>query len=86
MRDNPRCRKSSLTSPIPISNDATHSELPRSPISFLAVGRSRASTQDQGGGMMHRFLGGNFGQAVATGAGIGVGFGVTESLISSIFE
>jgi len=31
-------------------------------------------------------MGGNFGQAVASGAGMGVGFGVTESLISSIFQ
>jgi hypothetical protein len=45
-----------------------------------------APEPDQGGGMLHRFLGGNFGQAVATGAGIGAGFGITDSLISSIFQ
>jgi hypothetical protein len=45
-----------------------------------------AAAPDHGGGMLHRFLAGNLGQAVATGAGIGAGFGVTDSLISSIFQ
>ena len=38
------------------------------------------------GGFMSRFMGGGFGQAVATGAGLGAGFGVTESLINDIFN
>ena len=49
--------------------------------------QSQAAAQpDQGGGMLHRFLGGNLGQAVATGAGLGAGFGITDSLINSIFQ
>lgn len=34
-----------------------------------------------GGGMLHRFLGGGFGQAIVTGAGFGIG----DDLINSIF-
>jgi hypothetical protein len=34
----------------------------------------------------HGFLSSNFGQAVTTGAGMGAGFGLTESLLSSIFN
>jgi hypothetical protein len=34
----------------------------------------------------HGFLSGSFGQAIATGAGMGAGFGMTESLINSIFS
>ena len=40
----------------------------------------------RGVGMLHRFPGGNLGQAVATGAGLGAGFGITDSLINSIFQ
>jgi hypothetical protein len=42
--------------------------------------------EQKSGGFMSRFLGGGFGQAVATGAGMGAGFGVTESLINDIFQ
>ncbi|HWG74808.1 MAG TPA: hypothetical protein VG184_12215 [Acidimicrobiales bacterium] len=38
-----------------------------------------------GGGMLSRFLGGGFGRSLATGAGMGAGFGIGEDLINSIF-
>jgi hypothetical protein len=34
----------------------------------------------------HSFLSSGFGQAITTGAGMGAGFGVTESLINSLFN
>jgi hypothetical protein len=39
----------------------------------------------QGGGLLHRFMGSNFGNAMATGAGMGIGFGIGESIIDDIF-
>jgi hypothetical protein len=36
----------------------------------------------QGGGTLQRFLGGRFGQAIVTGAGIGVG----DDIVNSIFD
>ncbi|MFG1931304.1 hypothetical protein ACGFK1_11685 [Mycobacterium sp. NPDC048908] len=36
----------------------------------------------QGGGALQRFLGGRFGQAIVTGAGIGIG----DDLVNSIFD
>jgi hypothetical protein len=65
---------------------------PSEPAGFAAPGTQSSlqsqpqPEQNQGGGMMHRFLGGGFGQAVATGAGMGAGFGLTDSLINSIFD
>jgi hypothetical protein len=44
-----------------------------------------AMPAQQAGGGMHRFFGGNFGQAIEQGAGMGVGFGITNSIIDSIF-
>lgn len=41
--------------------------------------------QPQGGGVMSRFLGGGFGQAMTTGVGMGAGFGLADSVINSIF-
>jgi hypothetical protein len=35
-----------------------------------------------GGGTLHRFLGGRFGQAIVTGAGIGIG----DDIVNSIFD
>jgi hypothetical protein len=43
-------------------------------------------TDQPQGGMLHHFLSGGFGQSIAQGAGMGVGFGMTESLINSIFQ
>jgi hypothetical protein len=37
---------------------------------------------NQGGGTLQRFLGGRFGQAIMTGAGIGIG----DDLVNSIFD
>lgn len=36
----------------------------------------------QGGGALQRFLGGRFGQAMVTGAGIGIG----DDIVNSIFD
>ena len=41
--------------------------------------------QPQHGGLFSRFTGGGFGQAMAQGAGMGVGFGLADSAINSIF-
>jgi hypothetical protein len=39
-----------------------------------------------GGGLLSRFLGGSFGQAMVSGAGLGVGIGAGETLINDIFN
>jgi hypothetical protein len=44
-----------------------------------------AAPQAQGGGMLSRFMGGGFGQAMTTGVGMGAGFGIADSMINSIF-
>jgi hypothetical protein len=36
--------------------------------------------------LLSRFTGGNFGQAMTQGVGMGVGFGLADSVISSIFN
>jgi len=41
--------------------------------------------QAQSGGLLSRFLHGRFGSSVAQGAGIGLGFGMAESIIDDIF-
>ncbi|MGI9033405.1 MAG: hypothetical protein ACR2HY_06940 [Acidimicrobiales bacterium] len=41
--------------------------------------------QAPSGGTLSRFLGGNFGQAMTQGVGMGAGFGLADSLINSIF-
>ncbi len=48
------------------------------------VAQSLAAPQ-HGGGMLSRFTGSNFGQAMTSGIGMGAGFGLADSLISSIF-
>jgi hypothetical protein len=45
-----------------------------------------AAPQPQGGGILSRFMGGGFGQAMTTGVGMGAGFGIADSVISSIFN
>jgi hypothetical protein len=45
-----------------------------------------ASEPERGGGLLSRFHSGGFGQAMAQGAGMGVGFGLADSVISSIFS
>jgi hypothetical protein len=42
--------------------------------------------QQQGGGMLSRFMGGGFGQAMTQGVGMGAGFGIANSVIDSIFN
>ena len=44
-----------------------------------------AAPQPQGGGILSRFKGGGFGQAMMTGAGMGAGFGLADSVINGIF-
>jgi hypothetical protein len=44
-----------------------------------------AAPQPQGGGILSRFRGGGFGQAMVTGAGMGAGFGLADSVINGIF-
>ena len=39
----------------------------------------------RGGGILSHFSGSNFGQAMTSGIGMGAGFGIADSLISSIF-
>ena len=39
----------------------------------------------RGGGILSHFTGSNFGQAMTSGIGMGAGFGLADSLISSIF-
>jgi hypothetical protein len=43
-----------------------------------------AAPGQQGGGL-GRFFGGNFGHAIESGAGMGVGFGISNAIIGSIF-
>ncbi|HTD51128.1 MAG TPA: hypothetical protein VK771_11035 [Acidimicrobiia bacterium] len=45
-----------------------------------------APLQPQGGGMLSRFLGGGFGQSMTSGMGMGVGFGLADSVINSLFN
>jgi hypothetical protein len=45
-----------------------------------------AAAQPQGGGILSRFMGGGFGQAMTTGVGMGAGFGIADSVINSIFN
>jgi hypothetical protein len=40
----------------------------------------------EAGGMLSHFRGSGFGQAITQGAGIGVGFGLADSVINSIFS
>jgi hypothetical protein len=44
-----------------------------------------APQQQQGSGLLSRFRGGGFGQAMAQGVGMGAGFGLADSVINSIF-
>lgn len=44
-----------------------------------------APSQAQGGGLLSRFTGGGFGQAMMSGVGMGAGFGLADSVINSIF-
>jgi hypothetical protein len=43
------------------------------------------SGPQRGGGLLSHFTGSNFGQAMTSGIGMGAGFGLADSLISSIF-
>ena len=49
-------------------------------------GFQQSAPPPQQGGGLRRFFGGNFGQAIEQGAGMGVGFGVTNAVIGSIFD
>ncbi len=45
-----------------------------------------AAEPQGGGGMLSRFRGGGFGQAMTQGIGMGAGFGLADSVINSIFN
>lgn len=45
-----------------------------------------APAEPRGGGVLSRFTGGGFGQAMAQGVGMGTGFGLADSVISSLFN
>ena len=46
----------------------------------------QAVAEPASGGLLSRFRGGGFGQAITQGAGIGVGFGLADSVINSLFN
>jgi hypothetical protein len=45
-----------------------------------------ATEPASGGGLLSHFRGSGFGQAMTQGAGIGVGFGLADSVINSLFN
>jgi hypothetical protein len=59
---------------------------PVAPAPAAAAPLQAAPQQPQGGGMLSRFLGGGFGQAMTQGVGLGAGFGIADSLINSLFN
>jgi hypothetical protein len=59
-------------------------QMPQAPVAPVQV--AAPQPQQQGGGLLSRFTGGNFGQAMTQGVGMGVGFGLADSVISSIFN
>jgi hypothetical protein len=52
----------------------------------MAPAPAQGFAQPQRGGILSRFSGGGFGQAMTQGVGLGAGFGLADSLISSIFN
>ncbi|MFN2608919.1 MAG: hypothetical protein ABR511_13695 [Acidimicrobiales bacterium] len=62
------------------ASQASSMQVQAAPVSSL-----QAAPQGQGGGMLSRFMGGNFGQAMTSGLGMGAGFGLADSVINSIF-
>jgi hypothetical protein len=55
------------------------------PVQTAAPVQAAAAAPSQGGGMLSRFTSGGFGQAMVTGAGMGAGFGLADSVINGIF-
>ena len=51
----------------------------------MAFAQPAAPAQQESHGGIGRFFGGNFGHAMEQGAGMGVGFGVSNAIIGSIF-
>jgi hypothetical protein len=51
-----------------------------------AAAAAPATEPASGGGLLSRFRGSGFGQAMTQGAGIGVGFGLADSVINSLFN
>lgn len=52
----------------------------------FAPQQQAVAQQPQGGGLMSRFTGGGFGQAMTQGIGMGAGFGIADGVISSLFN
>jgi hypothetical protein len=57
----------------------------QAPPAQAAAPLQAVAPQPQGGGMLSRFMGGGFGQAMTTGVGMGAGFGLADSVINGIF-
>lgn len=51
----------------------------------VAYAQPAAPEQQQSGGGLGRFFGGNFGHAMESGVGMGAGFGLSNAIIGSIF-
>ena len=58
---------------------------PPPPASVQPEAQLQSAPPAQSGGVLSRFRGGNFGQAMTQGVGMGVGFGLADSMINSIF-
>ena len=50
------------------------------------VSAPQANYGPSGGGVLSRFRGGGFGQAMSQGLGMGAGFGLADSVINAIFN
>jgi len=61
----------------------TLQQVPQAP---AAAPVQAVAAEPQGGGMLSRFRGGGFGQAMTQGIGMGAGFGLADSVINSIFS
>jgi hypothetical protein len=63
--------------------------IPETPVPQVAPAQAIAPVQQPapapGGGILSRFRGGGFGQAMVQGVGMGAGFGLADSVIGSIF-
>ena len=64
----------------------TVSNLQQMPQAQPAAPVQVAQAPAQSGGILSRFMGGGFGQSMVSGMGMGAGFGLADSVISSIFN
>ena len=59
--------------------------VPEGPQAQATAPAQAAVPQGRGGGLLSRFSGGGFGQAMVSGMGMGAGFGLADSVINGIF-